>query len=93
VDVPGTGAGSLSGRDEIREAAAGGFTRLTALKVEFLDATARVAADKLGAEVDCTAKISAGNSKEFAVQEVRFQFRKIEGSWLITRAETVKTLQ
>lgn len=93
VDIPGTGAGTLSGRDEIREAAAGGFTRLAALKVEFLDATAKVAADKLQAEVNCTAKISAGNSKEFGVQEVRFQFKKIEGNWLITRVETVKTLQ
>lgn len=93
VDIPGTGAGTLSGRDEIREAAAGGFTHLSSLKVEFLDATAKVAADKSSAEMNCTAKITAGSSKDFGVQEVRFEFKKIEDNWLITRVETVKTLQ
>jgi len=32
-DVPGGGAHSLSGRDEIRTAAAGGFSSVTSLKV------------------------------------------------------------
>ena len=92
VDIQGMGTGALSGRDEIREAAAVGFTRLDSLKVEFLDANAKVAADKLGAEVNCTGKFSVGKSKDIGVQEVRFQFKKIEGNWLITHIETVKTL-
>ena len=92
VNISGAGAGSLSGRDEIREAAAGGFTRLTSLNVRFLDATARIGADKQSAEVKCTAQVRTGDSKDFAVQEMCFQFRKIDGDWLITRMETVKTL-
>jgi hypothetical protein len=43
--------------------------------------------------VSCTARVNANNSQDFGVQELRFQLRKIEGDWLITRAETVKTLQ
>lgn len=92
-DGAGTGAHTLSGRDEIREAAAGGMAHLTSLKVRFQDATARISPDQQTAEVSCTANVRANDSQDFGVQEFRFQLRKIDGDWLITRAETVKTLQ
>ena len=92
-DVPGVGARTLSGREEIRETALGGFTQLTSFKVKFFDAAARVGADKQTAEATCTARVSVGDSKDFGIQELRFQLKKIDGDWRITRAETVKTLQ
>ena len=92
-DIPVIGARSLSGLDEIRETAAGGFASVTSLKVRFQDATARVGADQQSAEVSCTAQVSTGDSKDFGIQELRIQFKKTGGDWLITRAETVKTLQ
>jgi hypothetical protein len=92
-DVSGVGARTLSGRDEIRESALGGFANVPSLKVQFLDATAKVGADKQTAEVNCTARVNVGDSKDFGIQELRFQLKKIDGDWLITRAETVKTLQ
>lgn len=92
-DAPGQGAQTLSGREEIRETALGGFTRLPALKVEFLDVTVRLGADRQAADVSCTARVTAGDNKDFAVQELHFQLKKVDGDWLITRAETVKTLQ
>jgi hypothetical protein len=93
MDVPGSGARTLAGREEIREAALGGFASLPSLMVRFLDTTAKVGADGQSAEVTCTAEVRAGDGKDFGVQEMRFQFRKIDNNWLITRAETVKTLQ
>ena len=92
-DVPGIEVHILSGRDEIRQAAAGGFTQLSSVSVQFFDAAAHVAGDKQSAVATCTARVSAGDSKDFGLQELKFQFRKIDGDWLITRAETVKTLQ
>jgi len=92
-DAPGYGARSLSGLDEIRETAAGGFAGVSSLKVQFQDATARVSPDQQSAEVNCTVRVAAGESKDFGIQELRLQFKKIGGDWLITRAETVKTLQ
>jgi hypothetical protein len=92
-DVPGVEARSLSGRDEIREAALGGFANVSSLKVQFADAAARVGPDRQTAEVTCTARVSAGDAKDFGIQELRFQLKKIDGDWLITRVETVKTLQ
>jgi ketosteroid isomerase-like protein len=93
LDVTGVGARTLSGRDEIREAAMGGFASVPSLKVQFLDTTARVAPDKQSAEATCTARVSAGDSKDFGIQELHFLLKKIDGDWLITRVETVKTLQ
>ena len=92
-DVPDGGAHMLNGRDEIRQAAAAGFMQLSSIKVQFFDAAARVSPDKQSAVVTCTARVHAGNSRDFGIQELRFQFKKIDGDWLITRAETVKTLQ
>lgn len=92
-DISGVGAGSLSGRDEIREAAAGGFAKVSSLNVQFNDAAARVAADQQSAQVSCTAKVSSGDSRDFGIQEMRFHFKKVDRDWLITRVETVKTIQ
>jgi hypothetical protein len=91
-DVPGQGAHSISGREEIREKALAGFAVLPSLKIQFLDATVRLGADKQTADVNCTMRVDIGDNKDYGVQEMRFQFRKIDGAWLITRVETVKTL-
>jgi hypothetical protein len=92
IDVPGWGSRTLGKKDEIREAAYGGFAALPGLKVSFLDTTVRVGADKATAEVSCTARIFVGNDKDYGVQEIRFKLKKTDGNWLITRVETVKTL-
>lgn len=93
VNIAGLGQGSLNGRDEIREAAARGFTGLKSLDVKFLDATPKIDADKQGASVNCTAEIHVNDSKDFSVQELLFQLKIIDGDWRITRVETVKTLE
>ncbi len=92
-DVPELGTHALSGLDEIRETAAGGYTQVSAIQVQFFDAVAHVGPDQRTAQVTCTAKVKVGNGTDFGIQELRIQFRKIDGDWRITRAETVKTLQ
>jgi hypothetical protein len=68
-DVSGYPAHTFSGRDEIREAAAGGFTSLTTLNVQFLDASVRIGADKQTAEVSCTARVYGSDKKDYGVQD------------------------
>jgi len=92
ADATGYPARTLSGRDEIKEAALAGFTGLTQLKVQFLDATVRLGADRQTAEVSCTARVDADDSKDYGVQEIRFHLKKVDGDWLITLAATEKTL-
>jgi len=93
VDDPELGVHTLSGRDEIRDAGNGGFAVLPGLKVTFLDTTVTVGPDKQVADVSCTLRVVVGNDKDYGVQEMHFQLKKIDGDWLITRAETVKTLR
>lgn len=93
VKLPETGDHTISGREEIKERALAGFASITALKVQFFDATATVGPDKQTATVSCTARVKANHSQDDGVQELRFQFQKIDGDWRITRVETVPTLQ
>ena len=93
LDALGRGVRTISGRDEIREASYGGFAALSALKVEFLDGTVRLGTDKQTADVSCTARVYVGDSKDYGVQEMHFQFKRADKNWLISRVETVKTLQ
>jgi len=93
VEGPEIGNKSITGRDEIREIAAGGMANVSSLSVQFDDATAHIGADKQSAEVDCTARVSVKDSKDFGIQELHIQLKKIDGDWLITKVETVKTLQ
>lgn len=82
----------FSGREELAEAARAGFATFRSFAVEFIDVTVQVAADRQSAGVNCTAKVRYGDSKEVAGQEMRFQWRKVDGTWFILRLETVKTL-
>lgn len=93
VKLPEAGDHTISGREEIKERALAGFASITALQVQFFDATATVGPDKQTAAVSCTARVKANHSQDEGVQELRFQFKKMDGTWLITRVETVQTLQ
>ncbi len=89
TDLPGR---TFSGREEIRDAALAGLATVKTLRVQFLDVTVRLAPDRHSADVSCTGKVDAGDSKDFGVQELHFQFKEVDGNWLISRVETVKTL-
>ncbi len=91
LDAPSHGSYTCNGRNEI-QAAVGARPTGGALAVEFLDVAVVLAADKLSATVDLTAKVKIPGERDFYVQEVKFTLKKIDGDWLIIRVETVKTL-
>jgi hypothetical protein len=93
VNAANQGTHHISGQEDIRNATMAGFANIPSLKVKFLDASAQVATDQQSAVVTCTAQVWGGDSKDFEAQEMRFQFKKVEGNWQISRAETIKTLQ
>lgn len=93
VDVTGLGTQTFSGRNEIREAGNGGFATLPGLKVSFLDTSVRVSPDHQAADASCTVRVMIGNDKDYGLEEMRFQWKKTNDDWFITRAETVKTLK
>lgn len=90
VNAPGHGQRTLSGLDEIKETVTAAFNTLPSLGVEFLDLNIKLNPGSQSADVNLTAKVRVGDSKDFDVQEMLFLFKKIDGHWLIARAETVK---
>lgn len=91
-ESPGGGSQSLSGRNDLMRAAGGARTQASALQVDFLDASVVVAPDRQTATVDLTVRATIPGDRDFFVQEMKLYLKKSGRSWLIIRAETVKTL-
>ena len=91
VDVPGT-QHTLSGRDELLQAAVGARSAVGSLSLEFPDIKIVVAPDQNSAVVNLTAKGKVGGQRDFYLQELRLRMTKIKRDWLIDQIQTVKTL-
>jgi len=58
----------------------------------FLDPVITLGADKRSAIVELTMNAQADDDQHLVVQEVRLTMREVDGTWLICRIETVRTL-
>ena len=92
INLPTYGEHDFAGRDDIMRAAAGMRSRVASLKVELLDVSVTLGQDKQTATANLTVKAQSPSDRNFLVQEMKITFQKIEGDWLITRVETVRTL-
>jgi hypothetical protein len=92
VNLSGYEAISLHGRDEVMNIAMAGRSRLTSLKVEFLDMNVSLGADGQSAKVNLTGKADIPGERDISAQEFNFMLKKVDGKWLINRVETVRTL-
>jgi len=92
IDVPGYRKEELSGRDAIRAGAMLARQTYPALEVKLLDQNVTLAPDGTSATVQLTGQAREPGKRDFFVQELKFELRKIDGKWLIVRVETVRTL-
>ncbi len=92
VDVPGRSQQTFSGRDEIVGAATAARNNLASLTVEFVDLTVTLAPDKQSASANFTLKARVSGERDWYVDEMKATWRKVDGKWVISRVETVKTL-
>ena len=83
---------TISGREELMEAAVGARRAVKGLKVAFPDIRVTLAPDKASAEVYVTGEARVAGEKDFFLQELRLRLVKVKRDWLIKRIETVKTL-
>jgi hypothetical protein len=93
IDVPGGHEHTISGRQELMQAAAAARNTLSALQVDFPDVVVTLGPDRASAVVNLTATAKVPGDRDFFVQEMKCQLQKQSGDWLITRLETIKTLQ
>lgn len=92
VDAPAQSNHTFSGRDELTQAAMVVRNSLTGLNVEFVDQNITLSPDKTEATVSLTGKARVAGDRDLFVQELKFSLRKIDGTWLIVRIETIRTL-
>ena len=90
IDLRGYPRQTFNGRDTLLVAARGARFRLGSLQVEFVDIQVAVDPGKISANVTLTAKGKVGG--DLQVQELKLVLKKVDGDWLISNVETVKTL-
>jgi hypothetical protein len=91
IDTPARQQHGALSREDIVQAmlaapAAGG------LQVKFPDIIVSVAADQLTAQADVTVEARVPGERDMMAQAMRFSLSKIDGKWLITRVQTVRSL-
>jgi cytoskeletal protein RodZ len=92
VELPELARRDSMDRDEITQAAFAARSRVGGLKVKFPDINVTVAPDKQSAVADLTVEANISGERDPMVQEMKFTLQKIDGKWLITRVETVRTI-
>lgn len=92
INVSGYETTSLHGRDEVQQAAMAARSRLSALKVGFVDINVKLDPDGQGAKVNLTGNANVPGERDISAQEFNFVLKKVDGKWLISHVETVKTL-
>jgi len=92
IDVPGRVQHTLVGREEITQTALGARAVVSSLRVKFPDINVTVAPDKQSAVADVTLDATIAGEADQLVQELKFTMQKIDGRWLITRVDTIRTL-
>ena len=91
VNVPGS-QHTISGRDELLQAAMGARSAVGSLSIEFPDIKVVVGPDKDTAIVNLTARGKVAGQGDSYLQELRLRLTKIKRAWLINQIETVRTL-
>lgn len=92
LDTPVSGGQSMTSRNDIMRFAGAARNQTSALQVEFLDPSLRLAADKQTAAVDLTVRARVPGDRDYFIQEMKFYLKKNGRGWLIYRVESVKTL-
>jgi hypothetical protein len=92
LSEPGREEHMLSGREEIMQAAAAAHSEVRSLKVELLDVSVSVSADKQSGTASATVKVNSSRENDEILQPMKFTFQKFGHDWLITRVETLRSL-
>jgi hypothetical protein len=93
IEIPGHQERHWTGREDIQQAALAARGTIDGLSVTFPDIALSIEPDKQSATADLTAEARITGESDLFVEEMKFALRKTGNEWLITRVETVQTLQ
>jgi hypothetical protein len=91
-DAVGLDSRTINGREELIQIAAAARANLQNADIRLLDVYVLIDADKQSASANVVASATINGSKEPLVQEFKITLKKFDGDWLITRADSVRTL-
>lgn len=92
IEVPGHPVHTLTGREDIQQAALAARGSVQSLTVSFPDITVALNADHESAIVYLTLRARVAGEQDMIVQELKLTMRKMDGQWLIVKVETTRTL-
>ncbi len=93
IDIPGQFDHEISGRQELVNLALASRSMGQPVEVELVDVTVIVQPGATSAEAHMAGTATIPGERTVQIQELRAHLRKIDGQWLIDRAETVRTLR
>jgi len=95
VKLSGTGVDerTFNDRGELKQAALGARTAVSSISVEMADLSVEMDAGQESATAHFTLELKIGTERDLVVQEMKVGFKKINGEWLINKAESVQTLK
>jgi len=93
VDASGMGRAVARGRDEVRQGALAWRNSVNGANVQFPDINVVLAPDRQNADVFLTVKARVPTDPDTVIVEMKLAFAKQGRNWLITRAESSRTLR
>ena len=93
IDMPGEYNAEITGIDELTRMAGAARSMGRYIKVELVDINVMLNPDQNSAEAHMTGKATVRGENALHVQELKAQLRKVNGQWLVSRIESVRTLR
>lgn len=90
VEIPGGESFTFTHRAELMQAAMGARGSAKSVDAKLYDIVVTLGADNQSATAETTAVATIGGEKGSLVQKLKFTFKKISGSWLITRVDAMR---
>lgn len=91
VEGFGRDVGSVQGRGELQQMALAARQRVGSVTVEFYNVQVQAGPEKTNATVTATALVKINDDANPAMQEMKFEFSKVDRDWLILSAVPLKS--
>jgi hypothetical protein len=93
VELPGAPPRRLTGRDELRQVAAGTHTAVRSLQIRLRDLLVEMEGGRESAQVHVIAEVRVDGTEDSWIGEFKLRMVNLDGDWLIQRIDPVRTFR